>query len=70
MVDGDTPESQEKEEFDPLLDQAERLPSFLKGGGSDGPHVRPVKDEEEEEIDDGEGDFGGGIGDPSKLTAD
>jgi hypothetical protein len=58
--------------FDPLLAQAERLPSFLKGTDGDQPHVRDVDGEGNEvQVDPDDEPFGGeGIGDPSKLTAD
>jgi hypothetical protein len=70
------PDSAEEtpEDFDPLLAQANRLPASKWGTapGAQGEHVRPVTDTEDAEGPAREEDeeFGGGIGDPSKLTAD
>lgn len=59
-------------DFDPLLAQAERLPSFIKGAEGNDPskHVRPAdgdKGVDDEVIDDG---FGYEPPDPSQFTGD
>ena len=62
----------DKPAYDPLLEQAERLPSFLRGTDGDTPHVRDAEGEDGEvAADPDDMPFGSeGIGDPSKLTAD
>lgn len=57
--------------IDPLLQQAERLPAFLRGTDGDAQHVLPVDGDEEPLADPDDMPFGSeGIVDPSTLTAD
>lgn len=61
-----------QEEFDPLLQQAERLPAFLRGSQGSNPdqHVRNADEDEglaEESLDDG---MGYEPPDPGKFTGD
>ncbi len=71
--EGETPEQNVKEtppDYDPLLQQANRLPNFLKGtDGDPSKHVRSADDDDgdEEVIDD---PFGYEPPDPSKFTGD
>lgn len=67
----DAPESQEgPPSFDPLLDQANCLPSFIWGSEGEAHHVRDVKDGEVIEDETIEDPFGYEPPDPSQFTAD
>jgi hypothetical protein len=62
---------------DPLFHASDRLPNFVKGADGDDPnaHVKAAVDDDgnipsampEDDFDE---DLGGGVGDPSQLTAD
>lgn len=57
------------EDYDPLLDQGERLPSFLRGtDGNLNDHVRPVTEEDLEASEEEPEDYK--PRDPSTFTAD
>lgn len=69
---GPNPDNETPPDFDPLLQQAERLPSFVKGseGNDHTGHVQDPKGDEGEDdgfIEDG---FGYTPPDPGSFTAD
>ena len=67
------PETHETpQDYDPLLQQAERLPDFIKGSEGETKHVRDVGDDGEpvEDDEDLEDPFGYEPPDPSQFTGD